>query len=116
MSESSNLDGPEYKWSLPLNKSTELGYYHVRNSSIGLSLLDEFQADRPAYDRRKEITPFREMMRLLMWQWVYDLTTGNLEKYQDLFWPVLEDYGVGKAVWKAYETAFLRYHSWLEVT
>jgi hypothetical protein len=116
ISSTSNLDGPPYLWSLPADRTEPTGYYHVRNSSIGLSLLDEFQADKPAYDRRKEITPFREMMRLLMWQWVCDIKTKQLYKYEHLFWPVLDEYGVSKEIWYSYEQAFLRYHSWLEAT
>lgn len=114
ITKSSNLDGPNFEWSLPLEKTEDLGYYHIRNSSIGLSLLAEFQVDKDAYKRRKEITPFREMMRLLMWQWQCDKQTGNLEKYKDMFLPVLEDYNISMDTWLKYEQEFEKYNDWIK--
>lgn len=110
ITESLNLDSPQYEWS---KEKVDLGYYHVRNSSIGLSLLCEHQSDKDAYNRRKSITPFREMMRLLMWQWMYDKHTGQLDMWKDTFKPVLDDYGVSESVWGNYEEVFERNHPWL---
>lgn len=109
--ESINLDSPQFEWS---KERMNLGYYHIRNSSIGLSLLDEYQEDKPAYETRKRITPFREMMRLLMWQWICDKHTGSLEQYKELFYPVLSDYNVPLEVWSEYESKFENYHSFLK--
>lgn len=105
-----NLDSPQFLWSADRE---DLGYYHVRNSSIGFSLLAELQVDKPAYKRRKEITPFREMMRLLMWQYQMDKHTGQLERWIDSFVPVLNDYGVAWGKWLEYSDVFESYYPWI---
>lgn len=112
----SNLDGPGYLWSEPLDQPKRLGYYHVRNSSVGLSLLVEYQYDFEAYRRRKEITPFAEAMRLIAWQWCYDKYTQQLDIWRSSYLPVLEDYKVPFEVWVNYVKQFEEYHSWIKDT
>lgn len=110
----SNMDGPAYDWSVPLKSPQRLGYYHVRNSSLGLSLLVEHEHDKPAYERRKSITPFQEALRLLAWQWIYDKYTGHLEEWRHTYEPVLEDYKVSSEVWEQYIRKFENFHSWIK--
>jgi hypothetical protein len=105
------LDGSPYLWSIPHDKTKDLGYYHVRNSSVGLSMLNEFQFDRPAYERRKAIMPFSEVMRLLAWQWIYDEAAG--ENWATKYTPVLNDLNVSPEVWKNYIDQIHQYYPWI---
>lgn len=106
------LDGAPYKWSTPHDKQKDLGYYHVRNSSVGLSMLKEFKTDRPAYERRKSTMPFSEIMRLLSWQKLYDEAVN--ENWDDEYRPVLEDLSVPITVWYKYLDQLREYYVWLK--
>lgn len=106
------LDGAPYKWSTPADKQKDLGYYHVRNSSVGLSMLKEFKIDRPAYERRKSTMPFTEVMRLLSWQWIYDVAAK--EDWSQEYWPVLQDYNVSQKQWLRYIEELNKYYSWIK--
>lgn len=108
------LDGTNFNWSKPTYKSNDLGYYHVRNSSVGLSMLNEFKHDQEAYQRRKKITPFSEVIRLLAWQWVYDKAAGRIQEWQPAFEPVLRDYKVRWDDWLNYLGELKNYHPWIE--
>jgi hypothetical protein len=105
------LDGAPYKWSTPHDKQKDLGYYHVRNSSVGLSMLKEFKTDREAYDRRKSTMPFTEVMRLLAWQWLYDKAAQ--EDWSEGYWPVLNDFNVSRERWNEYIKQLEEYYPWL---
>jgi len=102
------LDGPPYLWSTPQDKLKNLGYYHVRNSSVGLSILNEFKIGHPSYQMRKSTMPFSEVMRLLAWQWRYDFEAN--EDWSEKYWPVLNDFNVSKEMWLRYIQEMLRYH------
>jgi len=106
------LDGPAYKWSSPHDKLKDLGYYHIRNSSVGLSMLKEFKVQRDAYDRRKSTMPFTEVMRLLSWQWLYDEMAK--EDWSKEYWPVLNDFNVSKEQWLKYIEELRGYYLWLK--
>lgn len=108
------LDGPGFKWSIPLDKSNDFGYYHIRNSTLGLCMLNEFKHDQEAYQRRKKITPFSEAMRLIAWQWIYDKAAGRIQEWQPSFEAVLIDYKVRWDNWLNYLNDFKDYHPWIE--
>ncbi len=106
------LDGPSYEWSSPADKKKDLGYYHIRNSSVGLGMLKEFKHEKWTYDMRKETMPFTEVMRLLMWQWIYDMKAG--EDWSQEYWPVLDDFGISRERWMHYANKMLEYYNWIE--
>jgi hypothetical protein len=108
------LDGSPYLWSTPHNKVKDLGYYHVRNSSVGLSILQEFQVNKPAYQARKNTMPFSEIMRLLSWQWMYDGASGNIIEWNDEYKDVLNDLGVEANIWDKYLCELEEYYPWLQ--
>lgn len=105
-----NLDSPQFNWS---KEKLDLGYYHVRNSSVGLSLLVEREYDRPAYERRKSVMPFREAMRLVAWQWIYDKYSGKLDEWKHTYIPVLKDYNISMDIWLNYISEFEKEYGWL---
>jgi hypothetical protein len=113
LSQDTWLDGPGYAWSEPLDKPVRRGYYHVRNSTFGPSMITEWIWDREAYTRRKQITPFTEAMRLLAWQWIYDDKANELKDWLPHFSMVLEDYQVSPGTWDRYIRHFYEYHRWL---
>ena len=109
------LDGPGFKWSEPSDKEKKLGYYHIRNISTAISLLNEYHSDQEAYKRRKNLMPFSEVIRLLAWQWIYDKYALQLyHKYIKEFEPVLGDYGISTDEWKNYIITFEEYHKWIK--
>lgn len=105
------LDGSPYLWSTPHDKIKDLGYYHVRNSSVGLSMLKEFKSDHSAYERRKATMPFSEVIRLLSWQYLYDELSG--EDWRVEYEPVLNDLGVSGEMWNSYIQELHNYYPWL---
>lgn len=113
MEKDSWLDGPGFSWSEPLEAPQQRGYYHVRNSTLGLSLLTEWAHDKKAYENRKAITPFAEAMRLLAWQWVYDDASSEGNKWENSYTEVLADWGVSIGTWSRYIRHFYTYHAWL---
>jgi len=106
------LDGSPYLWSTPHDKQKDLGYYHVRNSSVGLSILKEFKIDRQAYLSRKNTMPITEILRLLSWQYLFDELAG--EDWRGEYEPVLEDLGVSDTDWIRYIAELHKYYTWLE--
>jgi len=108
------LDGPGFKWSEPADQIKTTGYYHVRNSTVGLSLLTEYEHDRPAYETRKAAMPYQEAMRLIAWQWIYDEYTFKLEDWEKTYIPVLKDYKLSKQDFLKYIDAMKKYHPWIK--
>jgi hypothetical protein len=81
------------------------GYYHLRNFSLGLSLVNEFKYNKQAYEKRKSITPIGEATRQLGWLWaltakfrpaflskikdvVDDMNLKNWDKFIDKYYEV----------------------------
>jgi hypothetical protein len=106
------LDGSPYLWSAPQGKVKDLGYYHVRNSSVGLSMLKEFKVNREAYEARKNTMPFSEVIRLLFWQLMYDEKAG--ENWKEEYFPVFEDLGVNPDWVEKYFIVFNEYYPWIK--
>lgn len=106
------LDGSPYLWSTPHDKIKDLGYYHVRNSSVGLSMLKEFKTGHSSYQSRKNTMPFSEVMRLLAWQYIFDELAQ--EDWFDEYAPVLKDMGVSDTGWIRYIAQLHKYYPWIE--
>lgn len=113
ITQSTWLDGQGFDWSEPVNAPIKLGYYHLRNSTLGVCLLNEYKHDRQAYEHRKEITPPSEMWRVMAWQWIYDEKASELARWESDFDAVLDDYGLSRGVWDKYIRGFYNYHQWL---
>lgn len=103
------LDDVKYAWSNPSRLGMQEGYYHVRNWSLGLSIVNTFHENRRAYERHKEIVPFAEAVRQLAWVHLID-PTGDIS---DRVLPVVEDFGISVSLWKRYLFATIDLHPWL---
>ena len=113
ISKDSWLDGPGYKWSEPLDAPQRYGYYHIRNFSLGLYLVNTFFHDRVNYEKAKRITPFSEALRVLTWLYV----VADAAKTPLAIFPitdVIDDFGVSIKTWNNYWSKFKDYHSWVK--
>lgn len=97
----SNLDGSQFEWSLPLDKPTHRGYYHVRNATLGIEMIEEFYINQANYQTRKSITPDWEALRSIAWWWIFDEATNYQEGCTRIL-PVLKDLGVSFSKWDSY--------------
>lgn len=111
-----NLDGPPYTWSVPLDKLKSLGYHHIRNLGAAARWMDEFYLDRPAFDREMKITPPTEFFRLLSWYWVLGAICRQVD--DSLFDEIIEvvnHAGVTTDTWRGYVNEWAGYHEWVEI-
>lgn len=105
------LDGPGYKWSEPMDEIKRLGYYHIRNFTLGLNLVNGFRDDRATYLHYKRITPFSEAMRCLAWLQALTVRFGTPDQLSRIL-PVAHDFGATN--WGEYVDNFEKYHSWIK--
>jgi hypothetical protein len=105
------LDGPEYKWSTPIDKEKRLGYYHIRNFNHAIHAVNSFHVDKSSYELHVKTAPFSETMRSMAWLWIF--TRMFKPQFLSRIKPVLKDLG-GEEYWEDYIVEFKKYHSWLE--
>jgi glycosyltransferase involved in cell wall biosynthesis len=96
------LDGPEFQWSSPDMFDLPSPYYHVRNWSLGLYLINTFNHDKTAYKLAKKITPFVEAIRQLAWQELVGIDPNG----------VVQDLGVSFDSWVGYVEDMRNIHAW----
>lgn len=91
------------------------GYFHMRNCSLALYLLNEKKnKDKSSYERMVRITPARECLRLLAWLWVIgEVCNAGPDLKKDIT-GVLKDFGVHD-MWEEYIEKFKLFHSWVEL-
>lgn len=112
---STNLDGPPYLWSTPLDKRKSLGYHHVRNFGAGVRWLDEFYLDRSAFDREMGTTPPTEFFRLLGWCWVLSAACRRVDDpIFDEIVEVVNHAGVTVDTWRGYVNEWPEYYEWVK--
>lgn len=104
------LDGPPYKWSIPLDSPCRTGCYHIRNWNEGLRLVNNYHFFKHDYNHQKEIVPFCEAIRLLTWYYIIvsKYRPQNINKIN----VVLDDYKVKN--FDTYLSEFHKYHSWID--
>lgn len=110
MSRDTLLDGQGFEWSEPVDSPQNRGYYHIRNFTLGLKMVNAFHSDRPTYDKYKAETPFEEAMRELAWLTI--LTDKYDSRYAPRIKPVIEDWKV--VGWNDYLSEFQQYHKWIK--
>lgn len=103
------LDTPNFKWSYA---GKNLGYYHVRNYSMALTMLGDYKTNKEAYLQRKSIIPRRELLRLLAWLWIIDDKTG-FQNYHPEILTIVNDVKVSN-LWTDYINKFREVHAWLK--
>jgi len=102
------LDEDRHLWSQ--TEHPNLGYYHIRNFSGGLQLVDSYYVEPELHQRLIKITPRREALRLLTW---VHLADKHLDKDPHRIGPIIEAFcPIG--LWWEYWTAFTHYYPWLE--
>lgn len=103
------LDGPQYKWSIPIDAPHRTGCYHIRNWNEAVRLVNNYYFDKDQYNHQKEIVPFCEAIRLLTWYYIV------VAKYkpQEIgkINTILDDYKVKN--FDVYLSEFYKYHSWI---
>lgn len=91
----------------------DCGYYHLRNSSWGFSIVNERKGGTfpdSAYQQRFKIMPISEGIRLLAWAWV--LGESN-EEFKNGIMEVVKDFKVSEEKWFDYLTQFKEFHNWI---
>lgn len=104
------LDGQGFKWSTPLDTPRKYGYYHIRNSTAGVRMMNCYKEGNT--DELK-ITPRQEALRIMAWQWICDKFTGELDKWINDYNPLLKEYNVSMSDWIKYIGHFEDYHKWI---
>lgn len=112
---STNLDGPPYLWSTPVDRSKATGYYHIRNFGASIRWINNFHTHRKTFDFEAQSTPRTEMLRLLGWCWTL---AAACRPVGDPLFPdiarVVTHLGVSPAAWLNYTEEWLDYHPWLK--
>lgn len=85
------------------------GYYHLRNFSLGLSLVNDFEHNKPAYNQRKSITPVGEASRQLGWLWV--LTEKFRPAFLNKIKNVVNDLELKN--WDQFISEYYKVYSWI---
>lgn len=99
------LDSYTYEWSKDCPK--KYGYYHIRNFSGGVYLVETRTTDKNSYHRAQSIMPRQEAFRLLAWLWyINDQVQGDIIS-------IVQDYHVQPKDFQEYLDAFLDFHSYL---
>ena len=84
----------------------QLGYYHVRNGGHTTYLLSsKFGGDEAGYQHSLEITPRRELMRIMAWHYLCADHT-----HDDDIASILVDIRVSEEAWQDYLYEFKNYH------
>lgn len=83
-----------------------LGYYHARNGNLPIFFLNsKFGGYESDYRHYLNITPRRELLRILAWFW---FSGGSL--YEREVYSMLSDINVSEETWLNYYKAFVDYH------
>lgn len=101
------LDSSHHLWSKP--EQHNYGYYHIRNYSGGLKLVEAKAVDTADYNRHKSIMPRQEGLRLLAWLW---FIAGDAS-YQREIIKIVDEFGVAESQFLEYLEKFKGFHSWL---
>lgn len=97
------LDGAGYLWSMPLDKTNNFGYYHIRNFSLGTKILHGAVDD--------SVVPYDEAMRTL--GWLYQLTERFAPLELDSVMKAVKKYKVADDNWYKYMAEWRNYHNWI---
>lgn len=101
ISANTNLDGPGFSWSEPIDEDPDFGYYHVRNATLGLEIIEEFYCNKESYLRRKAASPDWEVFRSIAWWWLFDEVLGNTKEMERIS-VVLDDFNLPHSLWLSY--------------
>lgn len=90
-----------------------LGYYHLRNWSMAVNLINTRERHVAYYKHNIKIIPSSEACRLLGWyQFVLEQTGALTQKLKTEICKVVGDYGISIERWNEYVVKFNGFHLW----
>ena len=107
-----NLDGRGFSWSEPEDKETNRGYYHIRNATLGIEMIEEYFSNEDSYRNRKAMSPDWEVFRAMSWWYIFDQIEGNYAGLQRIQ-TVVNDFGVSKELWNTYINTIREKQTWV---